>query len=305
MQIVDTPDHRFEGLVDYPFAPHFVEVDARGIRMHHVDEGPRDGRPVLLLHGEPSWSYLYRFMIPPLVKAGHRVIAPDLVGFGKSSKLTRVDDYSYALHCDWVRALIETLELEDITLFAQDWGSLIGLRLAAEMEQRFSAIVISNGFLPDGRPMAAGVKGMANIAAFFAWRTFAHYTPRFRASAVVSIGAGRKLSREERRAYDAPFTDEASLAGARAFPRLVPISPRDPAVAANRAAWKVLERWNKPFVTAFSDGDPITRGLDRPLQRRIPGAALLGHHTVRGGHFVQEVSGPRLAEIIVDTVRAA
>ena len=139
MQIVDTPDHRFEGLVDYPFAPHFVEVDARGIRMHHVDEGPRDGRPVLLLHGEPSWSYLYRFMIPPLVKAGHRVIAPDLIGFGKSSKLTRVDDYSYALHCDWVRALIETLELEDITLFAQDWGSLIGLRLAAEMEQRFSA----------------------------------------------------------------------------------------------------------------------------------------------------------------------
>jgi haloalkane dehalogenase len=303
MDFLETPAHRFADLPDYPFEPNFVEVDPRGLRMHFVDEGPRDGAVVLMLHGEPSWSYLYRSMIPPCVEAGLRVVAPDLIGFGKSSKPTRISDYTYAAHCDWVHALIEKLELSGITLFGQDWGSLIGLRLAAQMEPRFSAIVIGNGFLPEGKKIGTGMKGLLSGAAFLAWRTYARFVPRFSCAAIVSAGAGRKLGEGERRAYDAPFPDDRYLAGARAFPRLVPISPRDPAVPANRAAWKVLERWEKPFVTAFSSGDPITRGLHRPLRRRIPGAARSTHHTVRGGHFLQEVSGPELAQIVIDTAR--
>lgn len=303
MEFVETPESRFAGLQDYPFAPRFETVDPAGLRMHYVDEGPREAAPVLLLHGEPSWSYLYRSMIPPCIAAGHRVVAPDLIGFGKSSKPTRIADYSYQRHCDWLRAFLEALDLRGITLFCQDWGSLLGLRLAAEHEERFARIVVGNGFLPAGRPLGGSpLRRLGNLGAFLAWRAYARWSPRFPISGVLQMGTLRRLDAEERRAYDAPFPDERSKAGARAFPRLVPISPRDPAVPANQRAWAVLERWEKPFLTVFGDGDPITRGLDRMLQERIPGARGLPHRTVHGGHFLQEDAGPELAAAIVELI---
>lgn len=305
MELLETPDERFAGLKDHPFEPRYQAIEPGGLRMHYVDEGPREAAPILMLHGEPSWSYLYRFMIPPCVAAGHRVVAPDLVGFGRSSKPTRMEDYSYERHCAWVRSFIEALDLRGITLFCQDWGSLVGLRLAAEMEERFARIVVGNGGLPDGRPPGGSrLGGLANVAAFLAWRTFSRFVPRLPVAGVLQFGSARRLDDEELRAYDAPFPDERYKAGARAFPQLVPISPRDPAAPANRRAWAVLERWEKPFLTTFSDGDPITRGLDRVLQRRIPGAKGQPHRTVRGGHFLQEDAGPELAKILVEWIEA-
>ncbi|MEM9553048.1 MAG: haloalkane dehalogenase [Acidobacteriota bacterium] len=283
--VLRTPEERFHDLPDYPFEPHYAEVD--GLRIHYVDEGPRDAAPVLMLHGEPSWSFLYRFMIP-ICAEHHRVIVPDLVGFGKSDKPTKVSDYSYQSHMDWMRGLVvDALDLSDITLFCQDWGSLIGLRLAAEEEARFARIVVGNGFLPTGdQPFPA---------AFKIWRAFARFSPVFPISKIVDTGTRRQLTADERRAYDAPFPSARHKAGARAFPALVPTSPNDPATPANRAAWEVLERWQKPFLTTFSTGDPITRGADRFLRSRIPGAEGLEHSRVRGGHFLQEDSGPELA----------
>jgi len=304
VEFVETPPERFEGLRDYPFAPRHLEVDPCGLRMHYVDEGPPEAEPVLLLHGEPSWSYLYRSMIPVCAGAGHRVLAPDLVGFGRSSKPSRPGDYTYERHCAWLRAWIEGLDLRGITLFCQDWGSLLGLRLAAEMEERFARIVVGNGFLPEGRPPGRSLRALGNGAAFLAWRSFARFSPWFRASSVLQLGTRRRLAPDELRAYDAPFAEEGAKAGARAFPLLVPLSPRDPAVPANRRAWSVLERWEKPFLTTFSDGDPITRGLDRMLRERIPGARGLPHRTVRGGHFLQEDAGPELAGAVVDLIAA-
>jgi haloalkane dehalogenase len=242
-------------------------------------------------------------MIPICAAAGQRVVAPDLVGFGRSSKPLAVADYTYQRHCDWVRTLIEGLDLREITLVCQDWGALIGLRLAAELEPRFARIVVGNGFLPSGAPPGASRLGsIGNVAAFLAWRTFARWSPFFRISSILQVGTARRLDADELRAYDAPFPEERYKAGARAFPRLVPISPRDPAVPANRRAWEVLERWQKPFLTAFSDGDPITRGLDRSLQQRIPGARGLPHRRLRGGHFLQEDSGPELAEATLELI---
>ena len=300
MEFLDTPNDHFENLKDYPFEPHFHVVDSSGMRMHYVDEGPPDTAPILMLHGEPSWSYLYRSMIPVGVAAGRRVIAPDLVGFGKSSKPTAKADYSYQHHCDWLQGLIEALDLREITLVCQDWGSLIGLRLAAELEERFSAIVIGNGGLPDGGLAQVGLRGLPNALAFLAWRNFARFWPTLPISRILQVGTQRTLDAEELRGYDAPFPDESYKAGARVFPLLVPISPRDPAVARNRKAWQVLERWEKPFLTAFSDGDPITRGMDRVLQDRIPGARGLPHTTLSGGHFLQEDSGPEFAKLAVN-----
>lgn len=303
MQFLETPPERFEGLDGYPFEPHFVTVDPAGLRMHYVDEGPRGARPIVMLHGEPSWSYLYRSMIPICSAAGERVLAPDLVGFGRSSKPTAIEDYSYERHCNWVRTWIEALDLREITLVCQDWGSLIGLRLAAELEPRFARIVVGNGFLPDGSQFGRMRLGaLGNALAFLAWRGFARFSPWFEASSILQAATRRTLVAGELRAYDAPFPDDRYKAGARAFPRLVPISPRDPAVPANRRAWDVLERWHKPFLTAFSDGDPITRGLDRVLRERIPGARGLPHRTLAGGHFLQEDAGPELARATLELV---
>lgn len=288
MEYVRTPDERFERLLDYPFDPHYADVG--GVRMHYLDEGPADANPILMLHGEPSWSYLYRHMIPVCSAAGHRVIAPDLIGFGKSDKPVLQEDYSYQAHMDWMQSLIDQLELDNITLVCQDWGSLIGLRLAAENPDRFRAIVVGNGMLPTG--------DQTPPRAFKLWQNFARYSPWFPISRIINSGTFRTLGPDERRAYDAPFPERKYKAGARAFPRLVPVTPDDPASEANRAAWKVLEQWDKPFLTTFSNGDPITRGGDKYMQKRIPGAKGQPHTTLKGGHFLQEDSPVPFARAI-------
>ena len=224
--------------------------------MHYVDEGPRDGDVVLLLHGEPSWSYLYRFMIPPLKEAGLRVIAPDLIGFGKSDKPTRQGDYSYAGHVAWMTRFVETLDLNEITLFCQDWGSLIGLRVAAENEQRFARIALGNGGMPTGDQEVP--------RAFKTWRAFARFSPWFPVGKIIQKATITELSDDVVAAYDAPFPSSRYKAGARAFPGLVPTTPDDPASDANRAAWNTFGEWQKPFMTTFSNRDPITRGSEVP-----------------------------------------
>ncbi|WP_166258472.1 haloalkane dehalogenase [Marinobacter salicampi] len=290
MKTLRTPESRFKRLLDYPFEPHYLEVD--GMRMHYVDEGPSNARPVLMLHGEPSWSYLYRHMIPICAAAGHRVIAPDLIGFGKSDKPVKVDDYSYQSHLDWLLSLLDQLALTDITLVCQDWGSLLGLRLAAEHPDRFRAIVVGNGMLPTG--------DQAVPKAFQLWRGFAMYSPWFPISRIVNAGSFRTLGPEERRAYDAPFPSSKYKAGTRAFPKLVPVTPDNPASEPNRKAWKVLENWQKPFLTTFSNGDPIMRGGDKYMQERIPGAKGQPHVTLTGGHFLQEDSPVQFARTVND-----
>lgn len=294
MKALRTPDARFHNLPDYDFAENFMDVD--GLRMHYVDDGPRDGRVVLLLHGEPSWSYLYRFMIPPLRDAGLRVIAPDLIGFGKSDKPTRKSDYSYASHVDWMRQFIETLDLKDITLFCQDWGSLIGLRVAAENEQRFARIALGNGGLPTG--------DQEMPRAFTIWRAFARFSPWFPVGKIIQKATISELSDDVVAAYDAPFPSAQYKAGARAFPTLVPVTSNDPASDANREAWKIFAAWEKPFLTTFSNRDPITRGGEKPWQEIVPGAKNREHVSIKNaGHFLQEDRGPELATVIIEFVK--
>ncbi|MDO6441225.1 MULTISPECIES: haloalkane dehalogenase [unclassified Marinobacter] len=295
MRILRTDEDRFSGLPDYPFLPHYLDVES-GLRMHYVDEGPAAASPVLMLHGEPSWSYLYRHMIPLVAEAGHRVLAPDLIGFGKSDKPASIDDYSYDRHMTWLTHWLEALDLKNITLVCQNWGSLLGLRLAAELPDRFQRIIVGNGMLPTGETSAP--------AAFSLWKAFATHSPWFPVGRIVQFGTERTLSKHELAAYEAPFPSAEYKAGARAFPKLVPISPGDPASSANKAAWKVLENWRKPFITCFSSGDPITRGGDRYMQRRIPGALGQPHITLRGGHFLQEDSPADFARIIIDALKA-
>lgn len=291
MRILRTPDDRFRDLPDYPFAPHWTELGG-GLRMHHVDEGPREGDPVLMLHGEPTWSYLYRHMIPVFADAGLRAVAPDLVGFGKSDKPGARSDHSYQAQMDWLTEWLHALDLSRITLICQDWGSLLGLRLAAEQPDRFDRIVVANGFLPTG-DRDPGLP-------FKIWRLLARATPIFPAGRIVATGSGRTLSKAERATYDAPFPDRSYQAGARAFPALVPTSPDDPAVPANREAWRRLGEWEKPFLTLFGAGDPILGKADRPLQEHVPGAAGQPHDRVRGGHFVQEDAGVEIARRTLD-----
>lgn len=294
MELLRTPDERFADLPDYPYEPRYVDVD--GIRMAYVDEGPQEAPPVLLLHGEPSWGYLYRSMVGPLVEAGLRAVVPDLVGFGRSDKPARVSDYSYQRHVDWMTAFVERLDLTGVTLFCQDWGSLIGLRVAAEQEHRFSRIVVANGFLPAGQ-------GGAPLA-FRLWRAFALHTPVFPVGRIVDVGTSRKLSPRERAAYDAPFPSSRHKAGARAFPALVPTDDTDPALPANRAAWEVLGSWEKPFLTLFGAQDPILGHADRPLQEHVPGAHGQPHARLPGSHFVQEDQGPELARRTIELVHS-
>ena len=296
MELLRTPDERFVNLPGYSFAPHYVNVD--GVRIHYVDEGAQDAEPVLLLHGEPSWSYLYRKMIPVLTAAGYRVIAPDLVGFGRSDKPAGREDYTYQRHMDWITGLIESLDLQSTNLVGQDWGGLIGLRLAAENESRFARIVAANTGLPTGDQTMS--------EAFFRWQRFSQTAPVFDIGRVVQNGCATNLPDEIVAAYNAPFPDDRYMAGARQFPLLVPTRPDDPASAANRKAWEVLIRWEKPFLTAFSDSDPITKGGDRIFQRLIPGAKGQPHTTITGaGHFLQEDKGEELAEVVVNFLRDA
>ena len=289
MKHLRTSDERFKRLPNYPFEPNYVEID--GLRMHYVDEGPKDGKVILMMHGEPSWSYLYRYMIPVCAAAGHRVIAPDLIGFGKSDKPTEIDDYSYQTHMDWMKAFIEKLNLTDITLVCQDWGSLIGLRLAAENESRFAAIVLGNGMLPTGDEGE-----MPKV--FKIWQNFARYSPWFPIARIVEGGSFKSFSKDERRAYDAPFPSAAYKAGARAFPRLVPTDGNNPASPANRAAWEVLKKWEKPFLTTFSNGDPVTRGFDKLFHKMVPGTKGMPHLKLNGGHFLQEDAGTEFAQAV-------
>jgi haloalkane dehalogenase len=290
-----TPDERFANLPDYPFAPHYQTL-ASGLRMHYIDEGPRNGTPVLMLHGEPSWSYLYRKMIPVFASTDFRALAPDLIGFGRSDKLPRMADYTYQSHVDWVREWLAALNLKRLTLFCQDWGSLIGLRLAAEEDARFDRIVVANGFLPTGDRGAN--------RAFRIWRAFAMYSPWFPIGRIVNSGVVNKLSPAEIAAYDAPFPSSEYKAGARTFPRLVPTTPDDPAAPANRAAWERLGQWQKPFLCLFGAADPILGRADRWLIQHVPGAQGQPHARLNGGHFVQEDQGPELARRTVAWIRS-
>jgi haloalkane dehalogenase len=295
-----TPDDRFDGLAEYPFSPQYEEIpdsDGGKLRVHYVDEGPCDAPAVLMLHGEPSWSYLYRKMIPVIVGAGYRAIAPDLVGFGRSDKPTNREDYTYQRHVDWMRALLEAIDLRDATFVGQDWGGLIGLRLVAEHPDRFARVVAANTFLPTGDRDPG--------PAFLAWQKYSQETPEFHVGGIVKGGCVTPMSDDTIAAYDAPFPDDTYKAGARQFPMLVPTRPDDPAAEPNRKAWEALSRWDKPFLTAFSDSDPVTGGADRVLQSSIPGAAGQPHTTiVGGGHFLQEDKGEELARVVCDFIAA-
>jgi haloalkane dehalogenase len=293
MEILRTPDERFDNLPNFDFAPQYVEI--AGLRIHYVDEGPRVAAPVLMLHGEPSWSYLYRKMIPIITTAGHRAVAPDLAGFGRSDKPARREDYTYQFHVDVMTGLIKSLDLREITLVGQDWGGLIGLRIAAEHPDRFARIVVANTGLPTGdQPMTEG---------FLRWREYSQTVENFHVGGIIKGGCVNDPPPEVIAAYNAPFPDDSYKAGARQFPLLVPIGPDDPASEANRRAWEVLRRWEKPLLTAFSDGDPVTRGGERVFQKLVPGAQGQPHVTITtAGHFLQEDKGEELAQIIADFI---
>ena len=301
MQTVRTPDDRFAGLPGFDFTPHYAtidDLDGGELRVHYLDEGDVDAAPVLLMHGEPSWSYLYRHMVGPLVAAGHRVVAPDLVGFGRSDKPTEMGDHTYARHVRWMeQLLVDQLDLHGITYFGQDWGGLVGLRLVAAHPDRFARVVVANTGLPTGHG--------APSDAFLAWQQFSQTTERFPVGAIINGGCTSDLAPEVVAAYDAPFPDESFKAGARIFPTLVPTSPDDPATPDNEAAWEVLSHFDKPWLCAFSDGDPITAGTERVFLERVPGTAGQPHTTIEGGgHFLQEDRGPELAKVVADFIEA-
>ncbi|MGO9933828.1 MAG: haloalkane dehalogenase [Steroidobacteraceae bacterium] len=300
MKFLRTPDERFAHLPGYAFEPHYLNVDdteGGHLRVHYVDEGPRGGAVVLLLHGEPSWAYLYRKMIPIIAQAGLRAIAPDLVGFGRSDKPSRRSDYTYQRHVDWVRSVIRQLSLTDITLVCQDWGGLIGLRLLGENPEWFARVVAANTMLPTGDHPAG--------EAFLKWRSYSQSTPILSVGKIIRNSTTTDLTPEIIAAYDAPFPDESYKEGARQFPMLVPVSPDDPAAPANRKAWERLREFRKPFLTAFSDKDPITVEGGPVLRKLIPGAQGQAHTTIEnGGHFLQEDQGEKLARVVIDFIRS-
>jgi haloalkane dehalogenase len=298
MEALRTPDERFDNLPGYNFTPHYVEVPAGdgstdSLRVHYLDEGPAGAaETVLLLHGEPSWSYLYRHMVPVLADAGHRVVAPDLIGFGRSDKPAARTDYTYARHVEWLRAaLFDALGLDGVTLVGQDWGGLLGLRLVGEHPDRFRRVVAANTGLPTG--------DARTTEAFFNWQRFSQEVPEMPIGGIVNGGCTSTLPPEVIAAYDAPFPDERYKEGARQFPVLVPTAGDDPASADNRRAWDSLREFTRPFLCAFSDSDPITRGADRQFVAEVPGAHGQAHTTIEGGgHFLQEDRGPDLAAVV-------
>ena len=329
MDIVRTPEARFENLRDYPYAPNYVSVDdGQGgqLRMHYLDEGQRE--VILCMHGQPTWSYLYRKMIPLLTDAGYRVIAPDLIGFGKSDKPTDRASYTYESHVFWVKGLIESLDLSGMTLLCQDWGGLIGLRVAAENTTRFARVVAANTGLPDAKDipdemapklhalladtpalplpeMAAKLAGpMEDRPQFMYWVRHCDAIENFDPAMVVRSSL-RSCSDEEYAAYAAPFPSEEYMQGARQFPSLVPIIPDNPAIPANRAAWEMLSGFNKPFLTAFSDSDPVTRGGEKRFISTVPGAAGQNHTIIKGGgHFLQDDVADELAAVVIEFIQA-
>ena len=289
-----TPDARFVDIPDYPFDPRY-HVLGDGLRLHYVDEGPRDATPVLMMHGEPSWSFLYRKMIGPTVNAGYRVLAPDLIGFGKSDKPTSKDAFTYAGHVAWMREWFEAMELENVILACQDWGSLIGLRLVAAMPDKFAGVVLSNGGLPAGQEPPP---------AFAKWRAFAKMSPVFPIGGIIQRATTTDLPDAVVEAYNAPYDKRASKAAARIFPALVPLGD-NVAVPDQLAAWKVLETFDKPFTCCFSDKDPITKGGFAAFQERVPGARHDLHRTLKGGHFIQEDDPEGFVGAILDTAKLA
>ena len=297
MNVQRTPDAAFAAISDFPFTSHYCEIadgkTGTPLRIHYIDEGPRDAPVVLMMHGEPTWCYLYRHMIAPVVAAGYRVVAPDLVGFGKSDKLAAKSDYSYAAHVGWMRQWLEALDLTRITLACQDWGSLVGLRLVSEMPERFAAVVLSNGGLPEGGPAPR---------AFAIWRAFSKYSPLFPIGRIINKGTKRGLSEAEIAAYDAPFPDARYKAGARIFPSFVPFAGNI-AVPDQKRAWEVFDSWDKPFLCAFSDGDPITRGGESRWVGRVPGTIGQPHRTLKGGHFIQEDDPAGFVAAILEVAR--
>jgi haloalkane dehalogenase len=301
VEVVRTPDEQFTGLPGFDFAPHYAEVpsgDGGTLRMHYLDEGPSDGPVVLLMHGEPSWCFLYRKMIPLLVERGLRCIAPDLIGFGRSDKPTNRDDYTYARHVEWVRSLVvDHLDLTDVNFFGQDWGGLVGLRVVAENEKRFARVAIGNTGLPTGD---------ARITeAFLNWRRFSQETPNFDIGFIISSAVVNALPQEVLDAYNAPFPDDTYKAGARVFPTLVPITPDDPGSVATGAAWEVFPMGEKPLIMLYSDSDPVTTGSDRLFLEKVPGTKGQAHKTIeQAGHFLQEDKGEELANAIADFIAA-
>jgi haloalkane dehalogenase len=310
--VLRTPDERFAGLPGYEFEPHYVDVEAHGIapvRMHYVDAGPSDGPVVLLLHGQPTWSYLYRKVIGVLVDAGLRAIAPDNIGFGRSDKLTERTDYTYRRHIDWLHSFVARLDLRDVTLVAQDWGGPIGFGVLAREPDRFARVVATNTILNTCDPALAGRLTWANFGveegrvmheeALIDYLLMCVRSPDLFASSFVAAVSG-PLAADVLAAYDAPFPDPSYKAGLRQQTALIPLTRNDPGAAIARATMAALEQWRRPFLTAYSDGDPATRGWEHFFQERVPGAAGRAHTTITGaGHFVQEEQGEQLSRVIV------
>ncbi|MBV8195198.1 MAG: haloalkane dehalogenase [Candidatus Dormibacteraeota bacterium] len=293
MELLRTPDERFIKLPDFSYAPRYVEVD--GVRMHYIDEGPAEAPPVLLMHGEPTWSYLWHKVIPVLLQHGLRVLALDLVGFGRSDKPTHRDDHTYARHVAWVHGALRAIGSPPMTLVCHDWGGLIGLRVATQDPSLFARVVATNTGLPTGDTELPD--------AFFLWQRASQSVPDFRASLVVQAATLDEVADETLAAYDAPFPDDTYKAAPRQMPTLVPARSDDPAASANRAALERLGQWRQPFLCAFSDSDPVTRGADELFKQLIPGCAGLEHPVIRGaGHFVQEDRGEELAQIVADFI---
>jgi haloalkane dehalogenase len=301
MEVLRTPDDCFIDLPDFNYQPNYIAIDANvdgilasslKLRIHYIDEGPRDAEPVLLLHGEPSWSFLYRKVISTLLKKGYRTIAPDLIGFGRSDKPSSKTDYTYARHVGWIKSFIEKLDLTNITLVCQDWGGLIGLRIVAQIPHRFVRVVAANTMLPTGQGKPS--------QAFLNWRQYSQETKEFNCGNIVSGGCTQKLSDEVIKAYNAPFPDDSYKSGARIFPTLVPVTTDDKGAIDNMEAWKSLSKFDKPFLCAFSDGDPVTRGGDKILRQFIPGAKTVTEHVTikNAGHFLQEDKGEELGEVV-------
>ena len=300
MNVLQYDPARFADIPDYPFAEHWLEIDLgeghRG-RMHYVDEGPKDAPPVLLFHGEPSWSFLYRKMIPMLLDAGFRCLAPDLIGFGKSDKPDDIGFYTYDRHVSWLKQWRDAVVPGPAALFCQDWGGLLGLRMVGEEPDRFTCVVASNTFLPTGGTPSP---------AFLAWREFAKSSPDFKIGDLLQRATATERSAEEIAAYDAPFPDEPSKAGARAFPQLVPVEDGMDGIEQNKVAWEGLAAFDKPFLTLFGEDDPVTGGLAQPLIDRIKGAEGQPHGMLSTcGHFCQEDRPVELAQGVIDTTRSA
>jgi haloalkane dehalogenase len=297
MSVLRTPDDRFANLPGFAFKPHYVELndkDLGSLRIHYLDEGPTDGPVILCLHGEPTWSYLYRKMIPVFAAAGFRVLAPDLVGFGRSDKPSARSDYSYRKHVLWMAEWIKALGLRDINLLGQDWGGLIGLRLIAEDPDRFARFSLSNTGLPTGDHEVS--------EAFHRWQRFSQEDPVFDIGLIVNLLGHGDLTEKEMDAYRAPFPSDEYKAGARQFPVLVPTEADDPAAAANRRAWTALMQWQKPALMCFSDADPIMRGGEKPFLKRVPGTRGQPHVTLSGRHFIQEEDGVNWAKAVVNWI---